>query len=398
VEASVARSEDSVHIRAQLVDGDTEETLWAGSYAGDLRNVLALHRQVAQAIVGQIRLATTPEAESRLRSAHPVNPEAYEAYLKGVFHWRRETVQDLEAAQRYFEFALEKDPDYALAHAGVALVWGARQQNGFVPAGEATPLAKTAAARALTLDSTLADVHFTLAVLRTWTDWDWNGAEIAFRQAITLNPNEPQARAYYSHLLHILGRPEEAMIQIDRALALDPLNSLFQGLYAMDLMYARRFDDAIELLQAAVKTEPNNPVALATLRSAYHQKGMHKEALEVWKASFAARKDAEAEAALDRGYAEAGYSGALNRVAEMLVLRSRTSHVTPWQIGTLFTRAGKHDQALDWLEKAYEAHDPNMPYLSVDPIFDDLRDDPRFQDLLRKLNLPVLLAARHVLE
>jgi serine/threonine protein kinase len=176
------------------------------------------------------------------------------------------------------------------------------------------------------------------------------------------------------------------------------LNSLFQGLYAMDLMYARRFDDAIELLQAAVKTEPNNPVALATLRSAYHQKGMHKEALEVWKASFAARKDAEAEAALDRGYAEAGYSGALNRVAEMLVLRSRTSHVTPWQIGTLFTRAGKHDQALDWLEKAYEAHDPNMPYLSVDPIFDDLRDDPRFQDLLRKLNLPVLLAARHVLE
>ena len=259
-------------------------------------------------------------------------------------------------------------------------------------------MAKTAAARALTLDSTLADVHFTLAVLRTWTDWDWNGAEIAFRQAITLNPNEPQARAYYSHLLHILGRPKEAMIQIDRALALDPLNSLFQGLYAMDLMYARRFDDAIELLQAAVKTEPNNPVALATLRSAYHKKGMHKEALEVWKASFAARKDAEAEAALDRGYAEAGYSGALNRVAEMLVLRSRTSHVTPWQIGTLFTRAGKHDQALDWLEKAYEAHDPNMPYLSVDPIFDDLRDDPRFQDLLRKLNLPVLLAARHVLE
>jgi tetratricopeptide (TPR) repeat protein len=227
-----------------------------------------------------------------------------------------------------------------------------------------------------------------LAVLKTWTDWDWEGAETSFRQAIALNPNEPQARAYYSHLLYILGRPKEAMVQIDRALELDPLNSLFQSLYAMDLMYARRFDDAIALLRVTLKSEPRNMVALSTLRSAYHEKAMYQEALEVWKMSFDAKGDTQAKAALERGYTEGGYRGALSRVAELLVLRSRTSHVTPWQIGTLYTRAGKNDEALDWLEKAYQARDPNVPYLSVDPIFDGLRDQPRFQNLIRRLNLP----------
>jgi tetratricopeptide (TPR) repeat protein len=178
------------------------------------------------------------------------------------------------------------------------------------------------------------------------------------------------------------------MAQIDSALQLDPLNTLFQDLYAMDLMYARRFDDAIALLRSTLRTAPNDLVALATLRSAYHERGMYREALDVWKATFDAKGDTEAKAALARGYAEGGYSKALSRVAETLVLRARTAHVTPWQIGTLYTRAGKNDEALEWLEKAYQARDPNIPYLSVDPIFDHLRGDPRFQDLLRRLNLP----------
>jgi serine/threonine-protein kinase len=388
VEGSVARSADSVFIRAQLVDGGTEQTLWAGTYGGDVRHVLNLQRQMTRAIVGELRLALTPQAELRLRSAPRVHPEAYEAYLKGMFHWRRSTLQDLQTAKQYFEFALLKDPQYALAHVGMAHVWIGLQQHGFVAASEATPLAKAAAAKALTLDSTIAEVHSTLAFIKCWSDWDWQGAETGFRQAIKLNRNDPQARAYYSHLLHIVGRPQEAMAQIDSALELDPLNSLFRSLYAMDLMYARRFDDAISLLRGTLQTEPTNTVALATLRSAYHEKGMYKEALEVWKASLEAKGDTVAKAALARGFADGGYSGALSRMAETLVMRSRTSHVTPWQIGTLYTRAGKKDEALDWLEKAFEARDPNVPYLSVDPIFDDLRANPRFQALIHRLNLP----------
>jgi tetratricopeptide (TPR) repeat protein len=183
-------------------------------------------------------------------------------------------------------------------------------------------------------------------------------------------------------------RPKEAMEQAERALELDPLNTLFQGLYGMDLMYAHRYDQAIALLRDTLKTSPNHAIALSTLRSAYHMKHMYNEALEIWKASYAAKGDHEAEEALALGFKEAGYQGALQHVAEMFVSRSRTTFVTPWQIATLYTRAGKNNEALEWLEKAYQAHDQNMPYISVDPIFDNLRNEPRFQDLLRRMKLP----------
>ncbi len=179
------------------------------------------------------------------------------------------------------------------------------------------------------------------------------------------------------------------MEQIERALELDPFNVLFRAIYGMDLNFARRYDDAITVLRETLRTAPNDWTALSTLRSAYHHKGMYEEALEIWKRSFVAKGDREAEEALERGYAEAGYSGALSRVAEMLIARSHTTYVTSWQIGTLYTRAGKNDEALEWLEKAYEEHDGNMPSISIDPFFDGLRDNPRFQDLLRRMNLPM---------
>jgi adenylate cyclase len=159
-------------------------------------------------------------------------------------------------------------------------------------------------------------------------------------------------------------------------------------MYAMDLMYAHRYDEAIAFLRKTLETSPRDLVALSALRSAYHMKQMYPEALEIWKRSYAERNDREAEDALARGSEEGGYQGALQRVAEMLIARSRTTYVTPWQIGTLYTRAGKNKEALDYLEKAYEAHDPNSIYLGVDPIFDSLRNEPRYQDLLRQIKLP----------
>jgi TolB-like protein/Tfp pilus assembly protein PilF/predicted Ser/Thr protein kinase len=388
ITGAVRRSGDRVRITAQLIDPATEAQIWARSYERDLTDVLSLQTEIVSAITREVKVKLTPQEETRLASAPKVNPQAYEAYLKGRFHLYRMTRTDLDSALQYFELALDKEPNYALAYAGIAYVWSGRQQQGLAPASETTPRVAAAAAKALELDSTLAEVHYMLAAIRTWVYWDWEGAETEFRRAIDLNPNHTEARAYYSHLLNILGRPKEAMAQIERVRELDPFNSLIQALYGMDLMYARRYDEAIALLRDTLKTSPNDLVALSTLRSAYHMKHMYTEALEVWKASYAARGDHEAEEALALGFKEEGYQGALRRMAETLVARSQTAYVSPWQIGTLYTRAGKNDKALEWLEKAYQARDQNMPYLGVDPIFDTLRDDPRYQGLLRRMNLP----------
>jgi len=354
-----------------------------------MTDVLVMYKEMARAIADKTRVKLTPQEEANLASTRQVNPEAYEAYIKGQFHWYKLTPQDLEIALQYFELALEKDPNHALAYTGVAHVWVGRQQQGEVPASEAAPKAKAAIQKALELDDTLPEVHAVMAGIRAWTDYDWEGAETAFRRAIELNPNYPDPRLGYSHLLFIMRRPEEAMAHIERALELDPFNVLFRDFYGRSLVLARQYDEAIALLRETLRTAPNNLQVMSSLKTAYHQKHMYEEALEIWKRSFAAKGDQEAEEALALGYAEAGYSGALSRVAEIMMERSRTTFVTPWQIGTLYTRAGKNDDALEWLERAYEAHDPNMPYIGVDPIFDILRDEPRFKDLLRRMNLPL---------
>jgi TolB-like protein/tetratricopeptide (TPR) repeat protein len=388
ITGAVLRSGNRVRVSAQLINPATEAQLWAQSYDRDLRDILSLQNEIVSAITREVKVQLTPQEETRLTSTRQVNPEAYEACLKGRFHWYKLTRTDLDSALEYFELAREKDPNYALAYAGIASVWVGRQQQGLVAARDATPKAKAAALKALELDSTLAEVHYTLAGIHAWGDWDWVSGERAYLRAIELNPNYAAPRSSLSHLLYVLRRPEEAMAQIQRALELDPLNALFRSFYAMDLMYARRYDDAIAWLQDTLKSSPNDWVALSTLRSAYHMKHMYNEALEIWKASYAARGDQEAVEALASGFAENGYHGALQRVAETLIVRSRTTYVTPWQIGTLYTRAGKNKEALEWLEKAYDAHDPNMPYISVDPIFDNLRDEPQFQDILSRMKLP----------
>jgi TolB-like protein len=388
VEGTVHRVGDRVRIRVELIGALPEErNIWNQTYDRPMADVLVMYSEMARAIAGKMQVKLAPQEETHLAAVHRVNPEAYEAYLQGQFHWYKLTRPDLDRALQYFELAVAKDPGYAQAYAGIASVWIGRQQQGFAPSSEAAPQAKAAAAKALELDSMLAEVHDTLAGIKTWTDWDWEGGEAEYRRAIELNPNFPDPRAGLSHLLNIRKRPEEAMTQIRRARELDPLNALFRDHYAMDLMYAGRYDEAIAEIRDTLRTSPNDLVALSTLRSAFHMKHMYPEAIEAWQASYAARGDQEAEEALARGFKEGGYSMALQRVAEALVARSRTTYVPAWQIGTLYTRAGKKDEALEWLEKAYLAHDPNMPYISVDPIFDDIRDDPRFKDLLRKMKL-----------
>ena len=388
VEASLERTGDSLRIRVQLIDGRTEEPLWTRSFDGDLGNIVRLERRVTRAIVDEIQLALTPEAEARLARARPVNPKAYEAYLKGQVYWDKLTPADLETALQYFESARKIDPNYALAYVGIGAVWVGRQQIGLAPSHEALPRAKAAVGKALELDSTLAEVHHWLALIRTWGDWDWEGGETAFLRAIAINPNYPDVRAFYADFLMMMERPEEAMAQIERALELDPFNPMFQTFYGMDLLFVRRYDEAIAQFRNTLRTVPNHVRAHLGLYHAFHQKQMYEEALAETKAFFAAIGDREVVEALERGYAEAGYARAMSLAAETLAARSRTTFVAPHSVVTLYALAGENDQALEWLERGYDERDPNMPYLSVERVLDNLRDDPRFQDLLRRMNPP----------
>jgi TolB-like protein/Tfp pilus assembly protein PilF len=390
VEGSALRVGDSVRIMAQLIDPKTEQALWADSYEQDLENVLLLWGEVAQAIAGEVQVALTPEETKRLAGARPIDPEAHDAYLKGSYHWPRLTPEDLDTAERYFELALEKDRSYGAAYAGLAMVWACRQQMGLVPALEAGPRANAAALRALELDSTLAEAHYAVGSVRTYVDWDWQDGEAAFRRAIALNPSYAFARASYSHLLMITRRPDEALTQIERALELDPFNPLLQGFYGMDLCFVRRYDDCIAECQEVLKTVPNNWLALGGLWQASYKKGMYEEALAAAKAYYTTVGYRQAVEALERGYAEGGYPEAMRLAAETLAADS--TFVRPLELAVLYTYAGNNERALEWLERSFQAHDPGVPYIGIAARFDPLRDHPRFQDLLRRMNLPTTSA------
>ena len=386
LEGSAQREGSRVRITAELIRVGTQTQLWADSFEREMSGILALQSDVACKVAESLALKLLPAEQNRIARARTVNPEAYEAYLKGLQHWYKLTSGDLDAAQRYFEVALAKDPDYALAHAGVALVWLGRSQVGLISPGEAAAKGKPAIMKALELDDTIAETHYVLAGFRTWCEWDWAGAEPEFRRAIELNPSFPDAPAYYSHLLMTLGRPDEAMPYARRGLELDPFNVLIRVLYGVDLLYIRRYDDAIDQARTALKTAPDDPMSHGVLWYAFAAKGMHNETLAALKVFLRFYGDPELEEALDHGSREAGYQGAIRRAADALVARFHKSYANPTDIAQLFLEAGEKGKALDWLEKGYEVRDQSLPYLGL-PIYDSVRSEPRFQALLRKMGL-----------
>jgi TolB-like protein/Tfp pilus assembly protein PilF len=260
VEGTVYQIGENVRIRLQLIDALPEEqSLWADTYDRPMTDVLVMYSEMARAIAGKIQVKLTAEETTRFASARQVNPEAYEAYTQGRLHWYKLTPQDLGTALQYFESALEIDSNYALAHVGVALVWVGRNQRNLAPRDQAVSLANAAADKALELDNTLAEAHYALALIRAWSEWDWEGAETAFQRANELNPNFPDVHAYYSQFLSHMGCSDKALLHIERAIELDPLNALFHGLYGNVLLYQRRYDDAIAAANTALALDPGLP-------------------------------------------------------------------------------------------------------------------------------------------
>ena len=385
VEGSVARHGDRVRVTAQLIHAPTDRHLWAESYERDLKDILVLQSEVARTVAEQVQVAVTPEETKRLAATRPVNPEAYEAYLKGRFHSYRQSPEHLEKALEYFELALEKDPNYALAYAGIADTRFARALRGLVPPREALPTSKAAALKAMELDDTLAEAHGVLAGHKYWYEWDWAGAETEFRRAIELDPNYADARVFYSRFLSAMRRPEEAIAEIGRALELDPFSYLFQYVHGLDLLDASRYDDAIAQFRKTLGTEPNFPWAHRGLWLAFHRKGIQKDALEAAKKHFELMRNSEVVEALKRGYAQAGYSKAMSLAGERLAARSNATYVPATWIAELYAHAGEKELTLEWLEKGYAERDPLMVELLAGPSWDGLQDYAPFQRLLRRM-------------
>jgi TolB-like protein/Tfp pilus assembly protein PilF/predicted Ser/Thr protein kinase len=392
LEGSARREGDRVRISAELIQVRDQTQLWAETYEREISGILALQSDVAGRVAEALALKLLPSEQARLGKVRAVNPEAYEAYLKAIHHRETMTREGFEAAEQYLNLALEKDPNYAAAWALMARVWTSRQQMGVVPSKEAFAKARAAALKALALDETEAEAHRALAAILTWGDWDWETAEREWNRAFELDPGSAEALASVSHFLMNMGRLEEATAKIERALELDPFNVKVQSFYAYELFYVRRYDDAIAAARKAMSIQPGAPLALTALTGALFMKGMYDELMAIEEERWA--EDPELIEALEKGYAEAGYPGAKRRHADVLAARfGKPDGVTAYALANLYAQAGDKDRVIEWLEKAYEARDGNVPYIGGWPLFDLVHSDPRFQDLVRRVGLPPLKPA-----
>jgi tetratricopeptide (TPR) repeat protein len=380
---------DSVGVELALVDPQTQELLWVESFGSDIPRIVGLYRQATLTIAERLGVPLSPEARARLLEApQEVDRRVFEALLQARFQWQKLTAEGFDTALDYFQLALERDSTSVEAWQGIALVWRGRRQEGMVSPEEASLHVDSAMARVTALDPDFTRDPAGLAFQKTWWEWSWEEAEEAFLMALDRDPTDSLTRGYYAILLLYLGQTEAAEDQMARAAEMDPFNTLVQGLYAQGLNALHRYEEAEAHLLRVGEREPEAPMVLTTLRTTYHLMGRHEEAVEMWRASYRAAEDQEALDALERGWEEGGYSAALRAVAEVMVARSDTAYVRPIVIGTLYTRAGMKEEALRYLQLAYEEKSPGVPYFSIDPIFDFLRDDPRFQTIIDEIGLP----------
>ena len=385
MEGSVSKIGNNIKITVQLIDARTEAHMWSEIYEKDISDIFLIQSEVAQAVASELKAVINPEEKQLIDKRPTTNMEAYEAYQKGMLCYRRLGKNDLETAMHYFELAIEKDPGFALAYAGIGKVWRGREQMGIISSSEATPRAEAAIMKALELDTTYSEIYHALGGLMTWSKWDWKAGEAAIRKALVLNPKNASAHSSFSHLLMIVGRPEEAMKHIKTALELDPFNPMIRSFYGVDLMFVHKYDDAVKAFQEALDLNPTQGVADANIVDALFLAGREKEAMEMQRNRW--KNNSEYSRVLEEGYSKAGFKGGCQKLADFRADKFNTTYNSPIAISNLYSMAGDTSNAISWLEKAYDEHNPNIPYL-LSPMYDKLRDDPRFQELARKMNLP----------
>jgi serine/threonine protein kinase/tetratricopeptide (TPR) repeat protein len=398
IEGSVMRSANRVRITVELIDSSSDRHLWAESYERDLQNIFGLQGEVAQAIAQQVRVVITPQEQARLVTKRPVDPEAYELYLKGRHIMTRGGLEDVSKAIEYFEAGLAKDPNNALIYTGLADAYIHKMSDVHEKPMEATAKARAAAMKALELDESLAEAHTSLASIKLFYDWDWSGAEIELKRAMELNPGYSLTYRVYGGYLTIIGRHQEALPYFEKARKLDPLyeRNYFAEGYT-DFM-AHKYDEAIEQYRKGFEMEPD-PMAYFGLVLSLAQKGDYATAISEAEKSTKLNDSPLLLTSLASAYAQAGRRADANRILRQLEEISKqqgpapawhgilSGYVCPYEVAGVHAQLGDKDQAFKWLGKAYRSRSC-MYWLRQDPRFDSIRSDPRFQDLIAKMKFP----------
>ncbi|HET8924768.1 MAG TPA: winged helix-turn-helix domain-containing protein [Candidatus Acidoferrum sp.] len=388
VEGAVIRSRDRVRIDAQLIQGTTDRHLWARGYERKVGDVVALQGEVAQAITDEIHIRVTPEERARLSAASPVNPEAYEAYLKGRFLWNERTEKAVTKGLDFFEQAIAKDPRYAPAYSGLSDSYGLLGFFGALPPKEAYPRAKVAATKALELDPSLGEAHVSLADTMCWWDWDWPGADAEFKRAIELNPRYDNAYRKYSNYLAGMGRKEESIAAAKKAIELDPLSVTFSTHLAWMYYLARQYDLAAQQFEKTLDMSPNYARARRDFSLTLIEKGDYEGAIREARRGIELSEPSPAMLKpLGYAYAKAGRKGQARQVLRDLQQMSKSRYVPSFDVAVIYAGLGEKDAAFSFLEKAYQEHAGQLIWLNVYPILDSLRSERRFADLVRRIGL-----------
>ncbi len=388
VEGTVLRSGERVRITAQLIRVPNEKHLWAHSYEGDLQDTLALQNSVARAIAQQIQVTLNPQEEAALKKSNPVNAEAYEAYLRGRYFWNKRTTEGLVRAIDYFRRATETDPDYAKAYSGLAdsYALSGDWEYGILSPQEAFPKAKAAATKALALDDNLSEAHTSLAFIEDLYEWDWASAEKEYKRALALNPSYATAHQWYASHLMVTGRNGEAIAELKKAESLDPLSLIISADLADILCVAHLYDESVQQSQKALAMDPHFAVAHYLLGQALVQKHQHDEAIvEFRRAIELSGANTTFESNLANAYAVSGRREEAMKIVKEIESRQIQSSATDASIALVYVGLGDNDQAMIWLNKAYQAR--FNPSILMRPAFDQLRSSPQFQDLLRRIGL-----------
>lgn len=392
LEGAVLRSGNRVRVTTQLIEASTDRHIWAQSYERDLGDVLVLQDELARAVVNEVNIHLSPEQRSRLANARPVNPEAYEAYLKGRYEWNEWTEEHLQRSVEAFQRATQINPGYAPAWAGLSDAYDLLALFDYLPLQIGVERSKTAALKALELDDTLSEAHVSLANARLW-EWSWSAAEKELQRAISVDPNNAMAHQLYGYLLSAQGRFEEAIAEMKRARELDPLSPNKQNSLGATLYRAGRYDEALEQFREVPDPDANSEFRHRRMAAIYERKGMWTESMNQLVIALKYGGKKELAVSVQRKFISSGYATAKQTFlgGDLREMQERYKNASPsvaFAVAEDYALLGEQNKALEWLQKALEQHDKNLMYLKVDDRLEGLRSDPRFVEMARRIGLP----------